>query len=235
LTGTDRPEAEDLSAVVGIRVLLADDHQLMRAGLLRLLESQSGMQVVAQAGNGHEALAALRAQAVDVAVLDLSMPGMSGMDLIKRVKSEFPAVAVLVLTMHAEEQYAVRAFRSGASGYLTKDAAAGELAAAIHKVAGGGGYVTGSMAEKLALGLNRQHAGPAHASLSDREFEVLRRIVSGQKLIDIASALHLSVKTVSTHKTRIQNKLGLDNTAALIRYGLEHRLSEVEGRSPAQG
>lgn len=215
-----------------IRVLLADDHQLMRAGLCRLLESQPGIEVMAEAGSGHEALEALRAQPMDVAVLDLSMPGMSGMDLIKRVKAEFGTVAILVLTMHAEEQYAVRAFRNGASGYLTKDAAADELASAIRKVAGGGGYVTPALAEKLVLDLHAQRPGPAHAQLSDREFEVLRHIVDGQRLTDIAAALHLSVKTISTHKTRIQEKLGVDSTAALVRYGLEHRLFQEGGAEP---
>jgi DNA-binding NarL/FixJ family response regulator len=207
-----------------ISVLLADDHQLMREGLRRLLEATPGLRVVGEAGNGHEALDVLRRTPVDVAVLDLSMPGMTGMDLIRRVKTEFPHVAVLVLTMHAEEQYAMRAFRCGANGYLTKDSAGTELVQAIRKVAGGGGYVTASLAERLAIGLNTLREAPAHASLSDREFEVLRGICAGQRLTEIAEALHLSVKTVSTHKTRILEKMGLDSTAALIRYGLENRL-----------
>jgi DNA-binding NarL/FixJ family response regulator len=133
-------------------------------------------------------------------------------------------VAVLVLTMHAEEQYAMRAFRCGASGYLTKDSAGAELIQAIRKVAAGGGYVTTALAERLAISLHTPGDAPAHGSLSDREFEVFRRIVAGQRPTEIAAALHLSVKTVSTHKTRILEKLGLDSTAALIRYGLEHRL-----------
>ena len=207
-----------------ISVVLADDHQLMREGLRRLLESTPGMHVAGEAATGHEALDLLRRLAVDVAVLDLSMPGMSGMDLIRRVKTEFPHVAVLVLTMHAGEQYAMRAFRCGASAYLTKDSAGGELVQAIRKVAGGGGYVTASLAERLAMGLSTLREAPRHASLSDREFEVFRRIVCGQRLTDIADALHLSIKTVSTHKARVLEKMGLDSTAALIRYGLEHRL-----------
>jgi DNA-binding NarL/FixJ family response regulator len=208
-----------------IQVLLADDHQLMREGLRRLLESTApGVHVVGEAASGHEALEVLRHQPVDVAVLDLSMPGMSGMDLIRRVKTEFPQVAVLVLTMHAEEQYAMRAFRCGASGYLTKDSAGSELVQAIRKVASGGGYVTTSLAERLAIGLSTLDSAPSHTTLSDREFEVFRRIVAGQRLTDIADALHLSVKTVSTHKTRILEKMRLDSTAALIKYGIEHRL-----------
>jgi DNA-binding NarL/FixJ family response regulator len=208
-----------------ISVVLADDHQLMRQGLRRLLEGTPDIHVAAEAADGHQALRILREHPVDVAVLDLSMPGMPGMELIRRVKTEFPHVAVLVLTMHAEEQYALRAFRSGASGYLTKDSAADELVQAIRKVAAGGGYVTPALAERLAIGLQtmRPDALP-HASLSDREFEVFRHIVAGRRMTEIAEALHLSVKTVSTHKTHILDKMGMDSTAALIRYALEHKL-----------
>jgi DNA-binding NarL/FixJ family response regulator len=215
-----------------ISILIADDHRIMREGLRRLLQGVPGIEVVAEACDGHEALDALRAQPVDVAVLDLSMPGMPGMDLIRRVKTDFPQVAVLVLTMHAEEQYAMRAFRCGASGYLTKDSAADELVRAIRKVAGGGGYVTAALAERLVMGLNSQNRmgeAPPHASLSDREFEVLRHIVAGRRLTEIADELHLSVKTVSTHKTRILDKMRLDSTAALIKYGLENRLFDDAG------
>ena len=209
-----------------ISVVLADDHQLMREGLRRLLDATPGMHVAGEAGSGHEALELLRRVAVDVAVLDLSMPGMTGMELIRRVKTEFPQVAVLVLTMHAEEQYAMRAFRCGASGYLTKDSAGDELVQAIRKVAGGGGYVTTALAERLAMGLSALREAPRHASLTDREFEVFRRIVAGQRLTEIADELHLSIKTVSTHKARVLEKMDLDSTAALIRYGLENRLFE---------
>jgi DNA-binding NarL/FixJ family response regulator len=212
------------SPTLEISVALADDHQLMREGLRRLLEASAGLHVVVEAGNGHELLAALRQHSVDVAVVDLTMPGMSGMDLIRRVKTEFPHVALLVLTMHAEEQYAMRSFRCGASGYLTKDSAGAELVQAIRKVAGGGGYVTAAMAEQLAIGLAGGQGRPSHATLSDREFEVLRHIVAGRRLTEIGELLHLSVKTVSTHKARILDKLGLDSTAALIKYGLENRL-----------
>jgi len=209
-----------------ISVALADDHQLMREGLRRLLEATPGMHVAGEAANGHEALELLRRVPVDVAVLDLSMPGMTGMELIRRVKTEYPQVAVLVLTMHAEEQYAMRAFRCGASGYLTKDSAGDELVQAIRKVARGGGYVTSALAERLAMGLSTLREAPRHASLTDREFEIFRRIVAGQRLTEIAEQLHLSVKTVSTHKSRVLEKMGLDSTAALIRYGLENRLFE---------
>lgn len=225
MTAEDRNTASAAAgSQVEVRLLIADDHQLMREGLRRLIAAVPGLRVVAEAANGHEVLEALRAHVVDVAVLDLSMPGMPGMDLIRRVKSEHPRVPVLVLTMHAEEQYAMRAFRSGASGYLTKDSAGGELVQAIRKLAAGGGFVTTSLAERLAIGLSTQHEGLPHTRLSDREFEIFRRIGAGQRLTDIATELHLSVKTVSTHKTRILEKMGLDSAAALIRYGLEHRL-----------
>lgn len=211
-----------------IRVALADDHQLMRLGLRRLLDAESGagIEIVAEVDCGRDLLQALRTHPVDVAVIDLSMPGLSGMELIKLVKAEFPAIAVLVLTMHAEEQYAVRAFSAGAKGYLTKDAASEQLVAAIHKLAQGGAHVTPSIAERLALGLHRVSAGPRHADLSDREFEILREIVAGKRLTDIATDLKLSIKTVSTHKTHIMEKLGLDSTAALVRYGMQQRLFE---------
>ena len=209
-----------------ITVVLADDHQLLREGLVRLLAAEVDLEIVDQASNGHEVLEVLRRQAVDVLVTDLSMPGIPAMDLIKRVKSEFPDVAVLVLTMHAEEQYALRAFRSGANGYLTKDVAGEQLVGAIRKVASGGAYVSPGLGERLAIGLRELQGAPRHEQLSNREFEVYRLIVGGQRLTDIADELHLSIKTISTHKARIMEKLGVDSTASLVRYGMEHRLFE---------
>jgi DNA-binding NarL/FixJ family response regulator len=229
--GTTPRDCGDASAGA-VRLLIADDHQLMREGLRRLLAATPGFQVVAEAANGYQALEALNQLAVDVAVLDLTMPGMPGMDLIQRVKADHPRVAVLVLTMHAEEQYALRAFRSGASGYLTKDSAGSELVQAIRKLAAGGRYVTVSLAEQLAAALGQVDDGPPHTRLSNREFEVFRRIGAGERVTDIARALHLSVKTVSTHKTRILEKMGLDNTAALIRYGVEYRLFDDASGAP---
>jgi DNA-binding NarL/FixJ family response regulator len=152
------------------------------------------------------------------------MPGMSGLELIQRVRASFPSVMVLVLSMHAEEQYAVRAFKSGAKGYVTKCTAAEELVAAVVKVAAGGAYVTTRLAERMVQQFNGTLLDPNHAQLSNRELDVLQRIVAGQRLTDIATALHLSIKTVSTHKSHIQEKLQLPSTAALIRYGLEHQI-----------
>ena len=207
-----------------LRLLLVDDHSIVREGLRRVLEAQSSGWSIAEASSGFQALDCLRQQLVDLVIVDLSMPGMNGLDLIARIKSGFPLLRVLVLSMHAEEQYAMRAFKAGANGYITKDSAAAELVAAVSKVAAGGTYVTASLAEQVVLRLNGKTAQLSHAQLSNREMDVLRRIVAGQRLTDIGRALHLSVKTVSTHKTHIQEKLQLPNLAALVRYGIEHQL-----------
>jgi DNA-binding NarL/FixJ family response regulator len=209
-----------------LRILIADDHAIVREGMKRILDATGEGWSIAEASTGFQALEVLRRQPIDLAIVDLSMPGMSGLELIRRIKDEFARVGVLVLSMHAEEQYALRAFKNGANGYVTKDSAATELVAAVRKVAGGGAYVTASLAERVVLQLNRGGAPEAHAGLSDRELDVLRRIVAGQRLKDIADDLHLSIKTVSTHKSRIQDKLRLPSTAALIRYGMEQGLAD---------
>ncbi len=208
------------------RLLLVDDHTIVREGLKRILEAHCAEWQVAEASSAFQALEVMRTQAFDVVIVDLSMPGMSGLDLIRRIHSDFPAMAVLVLSMHAEEQYALRSFKAGANGYVTKDSAAEELVAAVRKVAAGGAYVTTSLAERVVQQLNGNVKVPLHAQLSDRELEVLRRLVAGHRLTDIAEELHLSVKTVSTHKTRIQDKLGLPGLAALVRYGVENELND---------
>jgi DNA-binding NarL/FixJ family response regulator len=207
-----------------LAILIVDDHAIVREGMKRILGATPEAWAVAEASGGFQALELMRRRPVDLAIVDLSMPGMSGLDLIRRIRSEFTGTGILVLSMHAEEQYALRAFKAGANGYVTKDSAATELVAAVRKVAGGGAYVTSSLAERVVLQLNGAVEQPAHEQLSDRELEVLRRIVAGERLTDIADALHLSVKTVSTHKSRIQDKLQLPTTAALIRYGMEQGL-----------
>jgi DNA-binding NarL/FixJ family response regulator len=212
-----------------LSILIVDDHAIVREGLVRILEGTGRGWQVAEAASGFQALEWLRRHPATLAIVDLSMPGMSGLDLIARLRKEFPALRVLVLSMHAEEQYALRAFQSGAHGYVTKDRAPAELVDAVAKVAGGGAYVTASLAERVVQQLNGATDAPRHALLTDRELEVLRRLVAGQRLTDIAEALHLSVKTISTHKTRIQDKLELPSTAALIRYGLEHGLQADDG------
>ena len=205
-----------------IRVLLADDHGLVREGLRGILAKAADIEVAAEAATGDEVLARVKETAFDVALLDLSMPGLSGIALIKRLKLEKPKLRILVLSMHGESQYAARALKAGASGYLTKDSAASQLLGAIRKIAAGGVQISEAAAAQL-IGAGGAADAP-HAALSDREYEVLRRIVAGRSVTEIADALHLSVKTVSTHKARILQKLDLAGTAELVRYAIEHGL-----------
>ena len=203
-----------------IRVLLADDHKIVRDGLKRILASTTDVEVAGEAASGDEALALVKANDYDLALLDMSMPGLAGIDLIKRIKIEKPALRLLVLSMHGELQYAARALKAGASGYLNKDSAGEQLLGAIRKVAAGGVHITEAAAASLVSASGKS----AHEALSDREFEVMRLLVEGLGPTDIAERLHLSVKTVSTHKTRILEKLNLRSTADLVRYALEHKL-----------
>jgi len=203
-----------------IRVLIADDHSIVRDGLKRILAATTDIAVAAEAASGDEALALVKANDYDLAMLDMSMPGLSGIDLIKRLKLERPALRILVLSMHGESQYAARTLKAGASGYLNKDSAAEILLGAIRKIAAGGVHI----GEAAAASLLRSGEKPPHEALSDREFEVLRLLVEGLGPTEIGTRLHLSVKTVSTHKTRILDKLGLGSTAELVRYALEHKL-----------
>jgi DNA-binding NarL/FixJ family response regulator len=211
-----------------IRVLIADDHTLVRDGLRHILESAHGFEVTGEAADSAGALTLVRTHEAEVILLDLSMPGRSGLDMIKQIKDEKPALRILVLTMHAEEQYAVRAFKSGASGYLTKESAAAELVAAVTKIAVGGVYVSLTMAEKFALNLNAPQSALPHQQLSDREFDVFKRLVAGVSISEIANQLCVSSKTVSTYKTRVMEKLQISTEAALIRYAIKHRLFEDE-------
>ena len=208
-----------------IRVLIADDHTLVREGLRQLLAATADIRVEGEAANGDEALALLKANDYDIAVFDMSMPGVAGIELIKRARLEKPRLRVLVLSMHGEAQYAARALKAGASGYLTKDAASAQLVGAIRKVASGGVHITEAAAAQLVTA--GAHAGEAapHTHLSTREVEVFRLLVEGQGPTDIADKLHLSVKTVSTHKTRILEKMGMDSTADLVRYAVEKKLT----------
>ena len=203
-----------------IRVLIADDHSIVRDGLKRILAATPDLQVAGEAASGDEALAAVKANDYDVVMLDMSMPGLSGIDLIKRLKLEKPKLKILVLSMHVESQYAARALKAGAAGYLSKDSVAEVLLGALRKIASGGVHIGDAAAASL---LQAGHK-PSHESLSDREFEVMRLLVEGLGPTEIGERLHLSVKTVSTHKTRILDKLGLGSTAELVRYAMEHRL-----------
>jgi DNA-binding NarL/FixJ family response regulator len=211
-----------------IKVLLADDHTLVRDGLRHILQQASGFEVAGEACDSATTLALIRATHAHVLVLDLSMPGRNGIELIKQIKDEKPALRILVLTMHAEQQYAVRAFKAGASGYLTKESASAELVGAVTKIASGGVYVSLAMAERFALALNEPADALPHQRLSDREFEVFRRIVAGQSITEIANELSVSVKTISTHKTRILDKMQMPNENGLVRYAIRHKLFDDE-------
>ncbi len=209
-----------------IRVVIADDHTILREGLKQLLQSAEDLEVVGEASDGHEVMQTVRAVDFDVLLLDMSMPGRSGMELIKLVKAEKPRLRILVLSMHEEHQYAVRAIRAGASGYLTKESAATLLVAAIRKVANGGAFISAEVAEQLALSAMPHAETLPHTALSDREFQVFRMLVAGAGVTQIAGDLNLSAKTVSTHKARLMEKLGVSNQTELIHYALKHRLSD---------
>ena len=207
-----------------IDVLIADDHAIVRQGLKQILSETTDMRLAGEATDGDEALRKAQAEGCDVLVLDLSMPGRGGFDILKELKHYRPDLPVLVLSMHAEEQFAVRVLKAGASGYLTKESAPAELVKAIRKVVGGGKYVSASLAETLALRMDEGSDQPRHAALSDREFQVLRMLAAGKTPTDIASDLALSVKTISTYRVRILEKMGFTNTAEIIRYAVENQL-----------
>lgn len=206
------------------KVLIADDHTLVRDGLRHILTNAVGFEVAGEASDGISTIALARSTEAQVLVLDLSMPGRSGVELIKQIKEEKPALRILVLTMHAEQQYAARAFKAGASGYLTKESASAELVAAVTKVAAGGVYVSLAMAERFAQSLNEPVDALPHQRLSDREFEVLRRICAGETVTEIGEALCVSSKTISTYKARILEKMQMPHEAALVRYAVRHKL-----------
>ncbi|WP_244816381.1 response regulator transcription factor [Caballeronia sp. Lep1P3] len=210
------------------KVLIADDHTLVRDGLRHILANATGFQVAGEANDGASTLALVRSTPAQVLVLDLSMPGRSGLELIKQIKDEKPALRILVLTMHAEQQYAARAFKAGASGYLTKESASAELISAVTKVAAGGAYVSLAMAERFAQSLTEPADALPHQRLSDREFEVFRRLCAGESINQIGEALCVSAKTISTYKARILEKMQMPHEAALVRYAVRHRLFEDE-------
>jgi DNA-binding NarL/FixJ family response regulator len=214
-----------------IRIVVADDHTIVREGLKQLLGSGDELTVVGEAQDGFEVMARVRELEFDLLLLDMSMPGKSGIELIRQVHAERPKLRILVLSMHEEHQYAVRAIRAGAAGYLTKESAPRQLVEAIRKVAGGGAFISSAVAEQLALGAMPDAQGPLHASLSDREFQVFRMLAEGKAVSDIAERLNLSVKTVSTHKANILQKMGMSTAGDLIRYAIANRLVEEDPES----
>ena len=208
------------------KVMLADDHAIIRDGLRKILADTDDFDVVAQASNGNAVLEEVRQQAFDLLVLDLSMPGRHGLELIKLVRDARPKLPILIFSMHPEEQFAVRALRVGANGYLSKEGDSDLILPAMRKVAAGGMFISNKVAELLAMDASPSSQALPHTLLSDREFEVLTHILRGSSLTDIANELSLSIKTVSTHKSHIFTKLGISSQVDLIRYAMEHRLTD---------
>ncbi len=209
------------------RILIADDHAIFRHGLRQILEENPELSVIGEASNGQEVLDQVWKNECDLLLLDISMPGMNGLEVLKQLKSQKPKLKVLVLSMYPEEQYAVRALKAGASGYITKASASEELMEAIRKISLGGKYVSVSLAESLLLDLESDADRPPHEALSDREYQVLCMIASGKTVSDIAEELCLSVKTVSTHRVRILEKMKLKNNAELTNYTIKHKLIDL--------
>lgn len=207
-----------------IEVLLADDHAMIRNGVRHLVEDTDDLRVTGEASHGAGVIELIRENDYGVAVMDMSMPGRTGLDLLKQVKGERPHLPVLIYTMHQEEQYAVRAIRCGAAGYLTKDCDGELLLTAMRKVACGGVFITPRVAELLATDVSRPGDAPPHTLLSNREIQIFDRIVRGMSLTAIAEEFSLSIKTISTHKSHLMDKMGLDNQLDLMRYALDHGL-----------
>ena len=207
-----------------IRVLIADDHPIVRQGLRRIVEADSGLMISGEAGDAEELLRALDAAATDLVLLDVSMPGGPFLETLRAVRERHPTIRVLVLSVHPEDQWAVRALRAGASGYLTKDHSPDQLLEAIRRVYRGGKYVSPTLAEQLATQLDNGGQRAPHELLSDREFEVMRRLGSGLTVSQIASELTISAKTVSTYRTRILEKMALETNADLVRYAARYGL-----------
>ena len=207
-----------------INVFIADDHAIVRQGLKQIVSETVDIRLGGEAADGHETLRLVRSGTCDVLVLDINMPGISGLDILGVLKVERPNLAVLVLSIHAEDQYAVRCLKAGAAGYLAKESVPEELVIAIRQVAAGSKYVSRGLAESLALRLNETEDRPRHETLSDREFQVLQLIGAGKTATEIADELSLSVKTVSTYRARLLKKLALKNNAEVIQYAIQNRL-----------
>lgn len=207
-----------------MKILLADDHEVVRRGLKQMLADECGPVTFGEASTASEALALAGKGEWDLLVLDINMPGRSGIEVLAEIKAQRPTLPVLVLSMSPEEEYAVRALKNGAAGYLSKQIVGTELIAAVRKVLGGGRYITASLAEKLAAALDRPAGAEAHDALSDRELQVMKMLAEGKNVKTIGAELSLSPKTVFTYRARLLEKLGLQNDVELTRYVIEHHL-----------
>jgi DNA-binding NarL/FixJ family response regulator len=204
--------------------MVAEDHAIVREGIKQLIGMARDLEVVGEAGNGEQLLECLRKTACDVVLLDISMPGVNGLEAIPRIRALASGPAILVLSMHNETQMAARALKVGAAGYATKDSDPALLISAIRKVAGGGRYIDPDLADRMVFEVGLTDSRPPHAQLSEREFSVFERLARGEGVNDIALHLAISNKTVSTHKARLMQKLGVHSMADLVRYAMEHRL-----------
>jgi DNA-binding NarL/FixJ family response regulator len=207
-----------------IKILIADDHAIVREGLKQILSESADLSVVDEAGTGQEVLDKISKNDLDLVILDIAMPGRGGLDILKEIKTQKPRLAVLMLSMYPEEQYAVRVLKSGASGYLTKESAPGELVRAIRQISQGKKYISPSLAEKLAVDLEIGPGKPSHETLSDREYQVMCMIASGNTLKEIADGLSLSIKTISTYRSRILEKMNMKTNAELTHYAIKNNL-----------
>ena len=210
-----------------IDVLVADDHAIIRDGLKKIIDDTDDIVVTGEASNGNAVMEKVRQRNWGVVVLDLSMPGRNGLELIKLIKAELPKLPILIFSMHPEEQYAVRAIHAGASGYLSKEGDSELILPAIRKVAAGGVFISQKVAELLATDVSRHSENPPHTLLTDREYDIFSRIVHGASLTEIAEKLSLSIKTVSTHKAHILTKLSLASNVDLFRYAMENKLLDT--------
>jgi len=207
-----------------IRVLIVDDHAIVRRGLRELVSDEFRGAAFGEASDARQALEQLRKKAWDLALIDINLPGKNGLDLLKELKDQWPKLPVLVLSGHPEDQFAVRVLKAGAGGYMTKESAPEELAKAIRKILGGGRYVSPALAEKLALGLRKDLTRTPHETLSDREYEVMSRIALGKTVTEIAEELSLSAKTISTYRARVLEKLDVRNSAEIVQYAIRNGL-----------
>jgi two-component system, NarL family, invasion response regulator UvrY len=205
-------------------VVIVDDHSVVREGIKHIIENNEGYIVSAEVKSGYELLTLIKTHKADIIILDISLPDKNGLEILRQLKQEKPHIRVLVLSMHSEEQYALRAYKLGAEGYLTKSSTSQELIKAMTTIQSGKKYITESLAENLINQITNDAKGPPHENLSNREYEVMRMLASGKKLCEIADTLNLSVQSISTYKTRVLKKMNLHNNAELTRYAIDYKL-----------